>query len=53
MTTTIDKGEPSLIRKDGFLVHHGPEAADLDVVSFITAERESRAHQNVAEHPDA
>lgn len=43
--------EPSLIRKHGFLVHHGPETADIDVVSFITAERDSRAHQIVAEPP--
>ncbi|TVR55628.1 MAG: AbrB/MazE/SpoVT family DNA-binding domain-containing protein [Spirochaetaceae bacterium] len=32
--------EPSLIRKFGFLVHHGPETAEIDVVSFITSERE-------------
>ncbi|MFW5743322.1 MAG: AbrB/MazE/SpoVT family DNA-binding domain-containing protein [Spirochaetota bacterium] len=46
-------GEPSLIRKNGFLVHHGLEPADLDLVSFITAERDRRTHQIVAEHPDS
>ena len=45
--------EPSLIRKHGFLVHHGPETAEIDVVSFITSEREGRSRDIVAEEPDA
>ncbi|TVQ28394.1 MAG: AbrB/MazE/SpoVT family DNA-binding domain-containing protein [Spirochaetaceae bacterium] len=45
--------EPSLTRKLGFLVHHGSERAEIDVVSFIAAEREARTHQIVAEHPDS
>jgi AbrB family looped-hinge helix DNA binding protein len=44
--------EPALVRKDGILVHHGPETADIDVVSFIASERENRNHQVVAEHPE-
>lgn len=34
--------EPTLIRKKGFLVHHGTTRAAVDVVDFIHAERESR-----------
>ena len=35
--------EPSLVRKDGVLVHHGAGDSDLDVAAFIRAERESRS----------
>ncbi len=44
--------EPALIRKHGFLVHHGSEPVDIDVVSFIAAERDRRA-QFVTEHPES
>jgi len=50
MKTTIDEAgrgrprysEPTLVLEHGFLVHHGPEPAEIDVVSFIAAEREGR-----------
>ena len=35
---------PDFIRKEGFLVHHGPsEALDLDIAAFIDRLREDRA----------
>ncbi|MDE0026941.1 MAG: AbrB/MazE/SpoVT family DNA-binding domain-containing protein [Spirochaetaceae bacterium] len=34
--------EPTLIRKKGFLVHHGTTRAAVDIVDFIHAEREGR-----------
>jgi AbrB family looped-hinge helix DNA binding protein len=45
--------EPSLILEHGFLVHHGPEVAEIDVVSFIAAEREVRFRDIVGEDSDA
>lgn len=33
---------PALIWKDGILVHHGPDACDLDIVEFIRSERDAR-----------
>ena len=45
--------EPSLIREHGFLVHHGPGTAEIDVVSFIAAEREGRFRDIVGEDSDA
>ena len=35
--------EPTLIRKKGFLVHHGTTRAAIDIVDFIRAEREARS----------
>ena len=35
--------EPKLIRKKGFLVHHGTTPSAIDVVEFIRAERETRS----------
>ena len=37
--------EPSLIEKNGFLVHHGTERVALDVAEFINRERESQAQR--------
>jgi AbrB family looped-hinge helix DNA binding protein len=45
--------EPSLIRKHGFLIHHGNESMEIDVVGFIAAERENRGRDIVAEDPEA
>ena len=45
--------EPSVIRKGDFLVHHGSESADIDIVSFLTAERERRNDDVVADYPDS
>ena len=49
MRITIDRAgrvvgvsEPTLIRKKGFLVHHGTTRAAIDIVEFIRAEREAR-----------
>lgn len=43
---------PSLMRKHGFLVHHGNEPTEIDVVGFIAAERERRGRDVVAEDPE-
>ena len=40
--------EPTLIRKKGFLVHHGATPAAIDIVEFIHAEREARSHHVAA-----
>ena len=34
--------EPSLVRKEGLLVHHGTDLVDLDVADFIKKERSRR-----------
>ncbi len=34
--------EPTLIRKKGFLVHHGTSPSGIDIGEFIRAEREAR-----------
>ena len=44
--------EPTLIRKKGFLVHHGPTRSAIDIVEFIRAERDSRSRQIVTATPD-
>ena len=41
--------EPTLIRKKGFLVHHGTTRAAIDIVEFIRAEREARSRHIAAE----
>ena len=41
--------QPSLIRKKGFLVHHGTGRAAIDVTEFIRAEREARSRHLAAE----
>ena len=40
--------EPTLIRKKGFLVHHGTTRSPIDVAAFIRAEREARSLQAAA-----
>ncbi len=44
-------GEPTLIRKEGVLVHHGTESVDIDITSYINADRERRADGLVGEEP--
>jgi AbrB family looped-hinge helix DNA binding protein len=44
---------PSLIQEQGFLVHHGPEVSEIDLVAFINGEREHRSHDIVAEQSDS
>lgn len=41
--------EPSLLWKDGVLVHHGPEIAHVDIRDVIERERENRDVDIVAE----
>ena len=43
--------QPSLIRKKGFLVHHGTGRAAIDVAEFIRAERDARSRHLAAEDP--
>jgi len=37
-----DRG-PVLVNREGVLVHHGPQATDLDIAAFVRQEREARA----------
>ena len=43
--------EPTLIWKNGVLVHHGTVTVDIDITSCITADRERRHAELVAEEP--
>ncbi len=43
--------QPSLVRKNGVLVHHGSERSDIDVADFVNRERTRRARDIVAEDP--
>jgi AbrB family looped-hinge helix DNA binding protein len=44
--------EPTLIEKDGLLVHHGTGTVDLDIPTLIDADRDHRAEHLVAEEPE-
>lgn len=44
-------GEPTLIRKDGVLIHHGTETVDIDIASYINVDRDRRDGDLVAEDP--
>jgi AbrB family looped-hinge helix DNA binding protein len=44
--------EPSLVRKNGILVHHGTETTDVDIRRVIDQERANRNDYLVAEEPD-
>jgi AbrB family looped-hinge helix DNA binding protein len=44
--------EPSLVRKDGILIHHGTETTDLDIRRVIDQERANRNDYLVTEEPD-
>ena len=43
--------QPSLIRKDGILVHHGAATVDLDTAALVNRDRERRDASLVAERP--
>lgn len=43
--------EPTLMRKNGILVHHGTETVDIDIAAYIGADRERRPGDLVAEEP--
>ncbi len=43
---------PSLVRKEGLLVHHGDAQATLDTAEFIRAERDRRSLRTVTEDSD-
>ena len=45
-------GPPSLVRKQGLLVHHGAPRAILDVAEFIHAERDTRSLRILTEGYD-
>lgn len=44
-------GQPTLIQKDGLLVHHGTDTVDIDITAWIGADRDRRTGQLVAEEP--
>ena len=44
--------EPTLVRKKGFLVHHGAARSDIDIVEFIRAERDSRSRRIATDTTD-
>jgi len=39
-----DRG-PSLVNREGVLVHHGPQTAAVDIAAFVRREREERARR--------
>lgn len=41
-----DAPEP-LVEKQGILIHHGPNQADIDVVAFLRTQRNARADEQV------
>jgi AbrB family looped-hinge helix DNA binding protein len=43
--------KPSLIHKQGILVHHGEETINIDTAAVINRERERRNSDIVAEQP--
>ena len=45
--------EPTLVRKKGFLVHHGTARSDIDIVEFIRAERDARSRHIATDTTDA
>ncbi len=51
----VHSSEPALIKKQGILVHHGPETVTIDTAAYIDREREYRNSQLggeiAAEHP--
>ena len=44
--------EPSLVRKNSILIHHGTETTDADIRRVIDQERANRNDYLVAEEPD-
>jgi len=45
------ENSPSLIQKQGILVHHGGNEVTLDIADFINRQRERRDSDMVAEDP--
>ncbi|TVR90884.1 MAG: AbrB/MazE/SpoVT family DNA-binding domain-containing protein [Spirochaetaceae bacterium] len=43
--------EPALQRKQGVLIHHGPETVSLDMAEFVNRDRANRDTDLVAEGP--
>lgn len=43
--------EPSLLRKQGVLIHHGPETVNLDMADFVNRDRANRDAGLVAKEP--
>ena len=41
-----DASEP-LVERQGILIHHGPNQADIDVVAFLRTQRNARADEQV------
>ena len=44
--------EPTLVRKKGFLVHHGTARSGIDIVEFIRAERDARSRHIATDTTD-
>ena len=51
MTLRPSDVEPSLVRKQGILIHHGSTRSSLDVGAFVRAERDAR-HARIANDAD-
>jgi len=45
----VPEKKPSLIRKEGILVHHGSDSTIIDTADFINLERQHR-NNDIAQH---
>ncbi len=45
----IESRGPSLIRKQGILIHHGSQTVNIDIAGFVNDERERRSNEIAAE----
>jgi hypothetical protein len=45
------RDEPTLIRKNGVLVHHGTDTVDIDIITYINADRDHRTDELAVERP--
>jgi len=51
MNVTIDRLGRIAVRKQGVLIHHGPETVSLDMAEFVNRDRANRDTDLVAEGP--
>jgi len=43
---------PSLVEKEGVLVHHGSSKAEVDIAEFVRRERDTRSRRAIPERGD-